>query len=120
MRNPRFAYKKEEQSKVEIVETLTKCTFPLSNDQVRQNVSFNMLPGFFFFLLLFFFQTVEWLNNRFHGFFQPLFAFQYKDKYPVDGWKVYDPVAEYKRMVRHVLTMYVKSISDSSFLFCSV
>ncbi|XP_061566661.1 myotubularin-related protein 1a isoform X2 [Cololabis saira] len=27
----------------------------------------------------------------------PLFAFLYKDQYPVDGWKVYDPVAEYKR-----------------------
>ncbi|XP_053485016.1 myotubularin-related protein 1a isoform X3 [Ictalurus furcatus] len=61
MRSPRFAYKKEEQSKLEIVETLTKCAFPLSNDL-------------------------------------PLFAFQYKEKYPVDGWKVYDPVSEYKRM----------------------
>ncbi|XP_026990157.1 myotubularin-related protein 1a isoform X3 [Tachysurus fulvidraco] len=61
MRSPRFAYKKEEQGKMEIVETLTKCTFPLSNDL-------------------------------------PLFAFQYKEKYPVDGWKVYDPVSEYKRM----------------------
>ncbi|KAI4892368.1 hypothetical protein NFI96_023304 [Prochilodus magdalenae] len=27
----------------------------------------------------------------------PPFAFQYKEEYPVDGWKVYDPVAEYKR-----------------------
>ncbi|XP_076829817.1 myotubularin-related protein 1a isoform X5 [Brachyhypopomus gauderio] len=27
----------------------------------------------------------------------PLFAFQYKEAYPVDGWKVYDPAAEYKR-----------------------
>ncbi|XP_072562721.1 myotubularin-related protein 1b isoform X2 [Paramormyrops kingsleyae] len=26
-----------------------------------------------------------------------LFAFLYKEKFPVDGWKVYDPVAEYKR-----------------------
>ncbi|MBN3301230.1 MTMR1 protein, partial [Amia calva] len=60
MRNPRFAYKKEEQSKLEIFETLTKHAFPLSNDL-------------------------------------PLFAFLYKEKFPVDGWKVYDPVAEYKR-----------------------
>ncbi|XP_076001666.1 myotubularin-related protein 1a isoform X2 [Genypterus blacodes] len=28
---------------------------------------------------------------------QPLFAFLYKEQFPVDGWKVYDPVAEYKR-----------------------
>ncbi|XP_058250163.1 myotubularin-related protein 1a isoform X1 [Hemibagrus wyckioides] len=61
MRSPRFAYKKEEQSNLEIVETLTKCTFPLSKDL-------------------------------------PLFAFQYTERYPVDGWKVYDPVSEYKRM----------------------
>uniref|UniRef100_A0A667XQA0 phosphatidylinositol-3,5-bisphosphate 3-phosphatase n=1 Tax=Myripristis murdjan TaxID=586833 RepID=A0A667XQA0_9TELE len=28
---------------------------------------------------------------------QPLFAFLYKEEFPVDGWKVYDPMAEYKR-----------------------
>uniref|UniRef100_A0A8C3WDU8 phosphatidylinositol-3,5-bisphosphate 3-phosphatase n=1 Tax=Catagonus wagneri TaxID=51154 RepID=A0A8C3WDU8_9CETA len=28
---------------------------------------------------------------------QTLFAFNYKEKFPVNGWKVYDPVAEYKR-----------------------
>uniref|UniRef100_A0A665V1W2 Myotubularin-related protein 2-like n=1 Tax=Echeneis naucrates TaxID=173247 RepID=A0A665V1W2_ECHNA len=27
----------------------------------------------------------------------PLFAFLYKEHFPVDGWKVYDPIAEYKR-----------------------
>uniref|UniRef100_A0A3Q3KJ79 phosphatidylinositol-3,5-bisphosphate 3-phosphatase n=1 Tax=Mastacembelus armatus TaxID=205130 RepID=A0A3Q3KJ79_9TELE len=26
-----------------------------------------------------------------------LFAFLYKEQFPVDGWKVYDPVAEYRR-----------------------
>ncbi|KAI1898880.1 hypothetical protein AGOR_G00076960 [Albula goreensis] len=61
MRNPRFAYKTEEQSQLEIFEMLTKHAFPLSNDL-------------------------------------PLFAFQYKESFPEDGWKVYDPVAEYKRM----------------------
>lgn len=28
---------------------------------------------------------------------QILFAFNYKEKFPTNGWKVYDPVAEYKR-----------------------
>ncbi|XP_066105020.1 myotubularin-related protein 1 isoform X6 [Saccopteryx bilineata] len=28
---------------------------------------------------------------------QTLFAFNYKEKFPVNGWKVYDPIAEYKR-----------------------
>ena len=27
----------------------------------------------------------------------PLFAFQFTDRYPCDGWSVYDPVAELKR-----------------------
>ncbi|XP_066537502.1 myotubularin-related protein 1a isoform X3 [Hoplias malabaricus] len=60
MRNLRFAYKNEEQYKLEILETLTKYAFPLSND-----LSF--------------------------------FAFQFKVEFPVEGWKVYDPMAEYKR-----------------------
>ncbi|XP_036915650.1 myotubularin-related protein 1 isoform X9 [Sturnira hondurensis] len=28
---------------------------------------------------------------------QTVFAFKYKEKFPINGWKVYDPVAEYKR-----------------------
>ncbi|XP_043913100.1 myotubularin-related protein 1 isoform X1 [Protopterus annectens] len=60
MRNVRFAYKKEEQNKLEIFESLIKYAFPLSSDL-------------------------------------PLFAFSYKEKFPVNGWKVYDPVCEYKR-----------------------
>uniref|UniRef100_A0ABI7VS09 phosphatidylinositol-3,5-bisphosphate 3-phosphatase n=1 Tax=Felis catus TaxID=9685 RepID=A0ABI7VS09_FELCA len=28
---------------------------------------------------------------------QTLFAFNYKEKFPINGWKVYDPVSEYKR-----------------------
>ncbi|PWA14756.1 hypothetical protein CCH79_00014501 [Gambusia affinis] len=27
----------------------------------------------------------------------PFFAFKYKEQFPVDGWKVYDPTAEYNR-----------------------
>ncbi|XP_074863506.1 phosphatidylinositol-3-phosphate phosphatase MTMR1 isoform X4 [Carettochelys insculpta] len=60
MRNVRFAYKQEEQSRLEIFENLVTQAFPLSNGL-------------------------------------PLFAFSYKEKFPVNGWKVYDPMAEYKR-----------------------
>ncbi|XP_028829174.1 myotubularin-related protein 1a isoform X4 [Denticeps clupeoides] len=60
MRSPRFAYKKEEQSRAELEEMLMKHAFPLSHDLA-------------------------------------FFAFQYKEEYPVDGWKVYEPLAEYKR-----------------------
>ncbi|TRY59416.1 hypothetical protein DNTS_004318 [Danionella cerebrum] len=60
LRNPRFAYKKEGQSNLHLLETLSKYAFPLS-----QNL--------------------------------PLFAFKYRETFPVDGWRIYDPVAEYKR-----------------------
>ncbi|XP_013916097.1 PREDICTED: myotubularin-related protein 1-like, partial [Thamnophis sirtalis] len=33
----------------------------------------------------------------FSSLLQPFFAFSYKEKFPTNGWKVYDPVAEYKR-----------------------
>uniref|UniRef100_A0A665V0X5 Myotubularin-related protein 2-like n=1 Tax=Echeneis naucrates TaxID=173247 RepID=A0A665V0X5_ECHNA len=36
-------------------------------------------------------------NTFLFPFWQPLFAFLYKEHFPVDGWKVYDPIAEYKR-----------------------
>lgn len=35
---------------------------------------------------------------------QPLFAFRYKEVFPADGWKVYDPLAEYKRQVASPVT----------------
>lgn len=39
---------------------------------------------------------------------QPLFAFQYKEAFPVDGWKVYDPLAEYKRQVAAAALAHVQ------------
>uniref|UniRef100_A0A4W4FJ04 phosphatidylinositol-3,5-bisphosphate 3-phosphatase n=1 Tax=Electrophorus electricus TaxID=8005 RepID=A0A4W4FJ04_ELEEL len=50
----------QEQSKLEILEMLSKYAFPLSHDL-------------------------------------PLFAYKYQEKFPKDGWKVYDPISEYKR-----------------------
>uniref|UniRef100_A0A671NGX3 phosphatidylinositol-3,5-bisphosphate 3-phosphatase n=1 Tax=Sinocyclocheilus anshuiensis TaxID=1608454 RepID=A0A671NGX3_9TELE len=76
MRSPRFAYKKEEQSNLEILEVLTKYAFPLSNELL---VHFSTIHLFLFLL-------------------QSLFTFQYKEQFPEDGWNVYNPVAEYKRM----------------------
>ncbi|KAK7130756.1 hypothetical protein R3I94_016036 [Phoxinus phoxinus] len=60
LRNPRFAYKKEGQSDLEVFEIMSKYAFPLSHSL-------------------------------------PLFAFKYREKFPEDGWKIYDPIAEYKR-----------------------
>ncbi|XP_065143363.1 myotubularin-related protein 1b isoform X2 [Paramisgurnus dabryanus] len=60
LRNPRFAYRKEGQSNLEVFEILSKYAFPLSHNL-------------------------------------PLFAFKYREKFPEDGWKIYDPVSEYKR-----------------------
>ncbi|XP_073790623.1 myotubularin-related protein 1b isoform X8 [Danio rerio] len=60
LRTPRFAYKKEGQSNLEMFKILSKYAFPLSHNL-------------------------------------PLFAFKYRETFPEDGWKIYDPVAEYKR-----------------------
>ncbi|XP_050949443.1 myotubularin-related protein 1b isoform X2 [Labeo rohita] len=60
LRNPRFAYKKDGQSNLEVFGILSKYAFPLSHNM-------------------------------------PLFAFKYRETFPEDGWKIYDPVAEYKR-----------------------
>ncbi|XP_073680681.1 myotubularin-related protein 1b [Garra rufa] len=60
LRNPRFAYKKEGQTNLEVFDILSKHAFPLSHNL-------------------------------------PLFAFKYRETFPEDGWKIYDPVAEYKR-----------------------
>lgn len=49
-------------------------------------------------------------------FLQPLFAFLYKEQFPVDGWKVYDPTSEYKRQVRArklCLWEFIKDFSQS-------
>lgn len=33
----------------------------------------------------------------------PLFAFEYKEVFPENGWKLYDPLLEYRRQVRAFL-----------------
>uniref|UniRef100_A0A672RP72 phosphatidylinositol-3,5-bisphosphate 3-phosphatase n=1 Tax=Sinocyclocheilus grahami TaxID=75366 RepID=A0A672RP72_SINGR len=84
LRNPRFAYKKEGQSNLEVFETLSKYAFPLSHNL-------------------------------------PLFAFKYQETFPEDGWKIYDPVAEYKRsLFWYYVLMYLWIISkvNSSYELC--
>lgn len=44
----------------------------------------------------------EWALNGTFSFFQPLFAFEYKEVFPENGWKVYDPIWEYRRQVSTV------------------
>nr|XP_012806765.1 myotubularin-related protein 1 isoform X4 [Jaculus jaculus] len=41
---------------------------------------------------------------------QALFAFNYKEKFPINGWKVYDPVCEYKR----------QGLPNESWKFCRI
>ena len=35
-------------------------------------------------------------------FHQPIFAFEYGQVFPENGWKVYDAQSEYKRQVRQI------------------
>ncbi|XP_037055178.1 myotubularin-related protein 1 isoform X8 [Peromyscus leucopus] len=48
---------------------------------------------------------------------QVLFAFNYKEKFPVNGWKVYDPVSEYKRQGLPNESWKISKI-NSNFEFC--
>ena len=46
--------------------------------------------------------------QNFFKIFQPIFAFDFKEDYGENGWKVYDPVTEYKRQVftRNLSNLY--------------
>ncbi|KAM4819142.1 phosphatidylinositol-3-phosphate phosphatase MTMR1 isoform 3-T3 [Thomomys bottae] len=48
---------------------------------------------------------------------QALFAFSYKEKFPTNGWKVYDPVSEYKRQGLPNESWKISKI-NSNYEFC--
>lgn len=48
---------------------------------------------------------------------QALFAFNYKEKFPTNGWKVYDPVSEYKRQGLPNESWKISKI-NSNYEFC--
>ncbi|XP_073918523.1 phosphatidylinositol-3-phosphate phosphatase MTMR1 isoform X8 [Castor canadensis] len=48
---------------------------------------------------------------------QALFAFNYKEKFPINGWKVYDPVSEYKRQGLPNESWKISKI-NSNYEFC--
>lgn len=48
------------------------------------------------------------LNNKLS-----LFAFEYKEKYPVNGWQVYEPIAEYKRLGSITETWKITKINEN-------
>lgn len=42
-----------------------------------------------------------------------LFAFDYKEKYPINGWQVYEPIAEYKRLGSITETWKITKINEN-------
>lgn len=42
-----------------------------------------------------------------------LFAFDYKEKYPLNGWQVYEPIAEYKRLGSITETWKITRINEN-------
>lgn len=42
-----------------------------------------------------------------------LFAFSYKEKYPVNGWQVYEPIAEYQRLGSITETWKITKINEN-------
>jgi len=114
MRSLRFAYKKEEKQP-EIVDLLAKYAFPLCkglvsdvivthliNEHIQSEISDIIIHTF-----------------RLRVFAQALFAFLYEEEFPVDGWKVYDPMAEYKRQVGATLPclLFVVDVADSTVFY---
>ncbi|KAJ0055793.1 hypothetical protein NL108_011385, partial [Boleophthalmus pectinirostris] len=82
MRSPRFTYKTEE-SHPDVVKVLSQYAYPLSNSLVSFCKCFDLMSALIIYEMI--------------VLFQPLFAFLYKEQFPVDGWKVYDATAEYRR-----------------------
>lgn len=103
MRSPRFAYKTD-SSQPDIIEVLSKHAFPLCHDLVSliqiicYSIIHHVVCFYFYEYPCMIIKIIPGLNAMF--FLQPLFAFLYKEQFPVDGWKVYDPTSEYKRQVR--------------------
>lgn len=48
------------------------------------------------------------LNNKL-----PLFAFEYREKYPLNGWQVYEPIAEYQRLGSITETWKITKINEN-------
>jgi len=43
----------------------------------------------------------------------PLFAFEYKEKYSINGWQVYEPIAEYQRLGSITETWKITKINEN-------
>lgn len=103
MRSPRFAYKTD-SSQPDIIEVLSKHAFPLCHNLVSliriicYSVIHHVVCFHFYEYPCLIIKIIPGLKAVF--FLQPPFAFLYKEQFPVDGWKVYDPTSEYKRQVR--------------------
>lgn len=48
--------------------------------------------------------SLSWVSG---SLVQPLFAFEYKEEFPENGWQLYDPLTEYRRLVRASLSITV-------------
>ena len=89
MRNLRFAHKQlEDTLRKSIFEVLMKFAFPVSNGLVS-----DVRPHC----------PSRWSSALSDKVFshhpQPIFAYEYGQVFPENGWKVYDAVSEYKRQV---------------------
>ncbi|UYV64126.1 MTMR2 [Cordylochernes scorpioides] len=106
MRNLRFAHKQENHSRRDVFEKLQQYAFPLSNklesvNTERPTVLESLIHCDASLTSLELWQRSLRYNlwflliKDFHD--KPLFAFEYQEVYPVNGWTVYEPIAEYRR-----------------------
>lgn len=101
MRNIRFAHRQENHSRRQVFEKIQQFAFPITNKQVVLQISNLIVEKIWFVSNISYQQTLipGFFNSLFFGVFQQLFAYEFKEDYGVDGWKVYNPEEEYKRQV---------------------
>lgn len=93
MRNLRFAHKQMEDTlRKSIFEVLMKFAFPVSNGLVSDRHP-TLCPVVAARRCAVTDQSLSTLHT------QQIFAFEYGQVFPENGWKVYDALSEYKRQV---------------------
>lgn len=105
MRNLRFAHKQiEDTLRKSIFEVLTKFAFPVSNGLVSDSHP-TLWPE----------AAAQWCSCTDYSLStfstQQIFAFEYGQVFPENGWKVYDALSEYKRQV---MSMWSLKIIDNA------
>lgn len=70
---------------------------PVEGELERSDAAFCPWQGWWALKLVLGQASLSWVSG---SLLQPLFAFEYKEEFPENGWQLYDPLTEYRRLVR--------------------